>query len=87
VPHPCRGGLVGDEEQGIAGHCHGDHGTLAHAPRKLMGIFGRVSRFSAFKFEEGEPGEVAEIALFLASPESRLINGAVILADRGWNAY
>jgi NAD(P)-dependent dehydrogenase (short-subunit alcohol dehydrogenase family) len=49
--------------------------------------FGRVSRFSAFKFEEGEPGEVAEIALFLASPESRLINGAVILADRGWNAY
>ncbi|MDR2070671.1 MAG: SDR family oxidoreductase [Treponema sp.] len=52
-----------------------------------MGIFGRVSRFSAFKFEEGEPGEVAEIALFLASPESRLINGAVILADRGWNAY
>lgn len=35
----------------------------------------------------GEPGEIAAIALFLASEESSFINGAVITADAGWTAY
>lgn len=35
----------------------------------------------------GEPEEIASIALFLASDESRYINGAVIVADGGWTAY
>ncbi|MBE6494082.1 MAG: SDR family oxidoreductase [Methanosphaera stadtmanae] len=34
----------------------------------------------------GEADEIAEIALFLASDESSLINGAVITADGGWTA-
>lgn len=35
----------------------------------------------------GEPEEIASIALFLASDESSFINGAVIRADAGWTAY
>ncbi len=33
-----------------------------------------------------EPRDIAELALFLASDESRFINGAVITADAGWTA-
>jgi NAD(P)-dependent dehydrogenase (short-subunit alcohol dehydrogenase family) len=35
----------------------------------------------------GEPGEIAELALFLASGKSGFINGSVITADGGWTAY
>ena len=35
----------------------------------------------------GEPAEIAELALFLASDRSSLINGTVIIADGGWTAY
>ncbi|MGZ4948280.1 MAG: glucose 1-dehydrogenase [Halobacteriota archaeon] len=35
----------------------------------------------------GEPEEVAKLALFLASDEASLINGAVVTADAGWGAY
>ncbi|MBX6351937.1 MAG: SDR family oxidoreductase [Thermoflavifilum sp.] len=35
----------------------------------------------------GKPDEIARIALFLASDDSSMINGAVIVADAGWTAY
>ncbi|WP_100010158.1 glucose 1-dehydrogenase [Lentibacillus sediminis] len=35
----------------------------------------------------GEAGEVADIALFLASDDSRFVNAEVIRADAGWLAY
>lgn len=35
----------------------------------------------------GEPEEIAQLALFLASDESSFINGQVIAADAGWTAY
>ncbi len=35
----------------------------------------------------GKPSDVANIALFLASEQSHLINGIVITADGGWSAY
>jgi NAD(P)-dependent dehydrogenase (short-subunit alcohol dehydrogenase family) len=35
----------------------------------------------------GKPEEIASIALFLASKDSSMINGAVITADAGWTAY
>ena len=35
----------------------------------------------------GQAEEVARLALFLASDEASLINGAVVTADAGWGAY
>jgi NAD(P)-dependent dehydrogenase (short-subunit alcohol dehydrogenase family) len=35
----------------------------------------------------GEPMEIAQVALFLASDDSSFVNGTVITADSGWTAY
>ncbi|WP_010272172.1 SDR family oxidoreductase [Paenibacillus senegalensis] len=34
----------------------------------------------------GQPEEIAQVALFLASDESSFVNGAVVAADAGWTA-
>ncbi len=34
----CGGGFIGDQQFGLAGKRHGDHGALAHAARELMGV-------------------------------------------------
>ncbi|MDR3280447.1 MAG: SDR family oxidoreductase [Synergistaceae bacterium] len=49
--------------------------------------FARNSRCSAMGPGEGEPSEIAQIALFLASPASSIVNGAVIVGDRGWTIF
>ena len=46
-----------------------------------------VSSWRAYPFGSGEPEDIANIALFLASDESRLVNGAVIPAEGGISAY
>jgi NAD(P)-dependent dehydrogenase (short-subunit alcohol dehydrogenase family) len=35
----------------------------------------------------GEPEEIAQLALFLASDDASLINGAIVTADAGWGCY
>lgn len=35
----------------------------------------------------GDPDEVAKVALFLVSDESRYLNGSCVVADAGWAAY
>ena len=40
-----------------------------------------------YPFSVGEPIDIANIALFLASEESRMVTGAVITADGGRSAY
>lgn len=46
-----------------------------------------ISTFQSYPFGVGEPEDIANIALFLASDESRMINGAVIPAEGGISAY
>lgn len=46
-----------------------------------------TGRVREYPFWVGEPEDVANIALFLASDESRLITGASIQADGGRSAY
>ncbi|CAN5306584.1 SDR family oxidoreductase [soil metagenome] len=49
--------------------------------------FAKLNLGLATNIRMGEPDEIAEIALFLASEKSGLINGSVIVADAGWTAY
>ena len=48
---------------------------------------GSVDTFESYPFGVGEPEDIASIALFLASDESRMVNGAVIPAEGGISAY
>ena len=46
----------------------------------------RTTAFHALSPATLAPSDIASLALFLASDESRMINGAVIAADAGWTA-
>lgn len=48
---------------------------------------GSVGTFESYPFGVGEPKDIANIALFLASDESRMVNGAIIPAEGGISAY
>lgn len=48
---------------------------------------GRVLTGTSSAPRNGSAQEVANIALFLASDESSLVNGVTLLADAGWSAY
>lgn len=57
-------------------------------PRERMDPAGamRAQEFAALIPAFLDPMDIASLALFLASDESRLINGAIIPADGGWKA-
>ena len=40
-----------------------------------------------YPYSKGDPGDIAEIAVFLASDESRMITGTTIAADGGRSSY
>jgi len=46
----------------------------------------RAGAYAALIPEVLHPEEIAQLALFLASDESRHVNGAIIPADAGWTA-
>ena len=46
-----------------------------------------VATYKKYEFGSGEPDDIANVALFLASDESRMVNAAVIPADGGISAY
>jgi len=58
---------------------------VARKPAKERG--GTISAYESYPFGVGEPEDIANIALFLASDESRMVNGAVIAAEGGISAY
>jgi NAD(P)-dependent dehydrogenase (short-subunit alcohol dehydrogenase family) len=43
--------------------------------------------FKSYPFGMGQPEDIANIVLFLASDESRMVNGAIIPAEGGISAY
>jgi NAD(P)-dependent dehydrogenase (short-subunit alcohol dehydrogenase family) len=47
----------------------------------------RMAIQKMYPFSVGEPQDIAAIALFLASDESRMITGVTIAADGGRSAY
>lgn len=50
--------------------------------------FGGIDNVAAhYPFAVGEPEDIANVALFLASDESRMVNGAAIPAEGGFSAY
>ena len=50
--------------------------------------FGGIDNMtSRYPFGVGEPEDIANVALFLASDESRMVNGAAIPAEGGMSAY
>lgn len=62
----------------------------------ISNTMGNIDMAAMQVFQEGagtqrrepvDPVEVASIALFLASDESKFINGTVITADGGWTSY
>jgi NAD(P)-dependent dehydrogenase (short-subunit alcohol dehydrogenase family) len=57
-------------------------------PRERLDPAGsaRAGEFAALIPAYLVPDDIATLALFLASDESRHINGAIITADAGWNA-
>ncbi len=57
------------------------------ARKPSEGREGTISTFESYPFGVGEPEDIANIALFLASDESRMVNGAVIPAEGGISAY
>ncbi|WP_026583135.1 SDR family oxidoreductase [Bacillus sp. J33] len=48
--------------------------------------FGRTKAVQGVMPRIGQPEEIAQVALFLASDESSFVNGTVIVADGGWTA-
>jgi NAD(P)-dependent dehydrogenase (short-subunit alcohol dehydrogenase family) len=46
----------------------------------------RAQAFAALAPAYLEPGDIAALALFLASDDARSINGAIVPADAGWAA-
>ncbi len=57
------------------------------ARKPSEGRKGTIDTFESYPFGVGEPEDIANIALFLASDEARMVNGAVIPAEGGISAY
>jgi NAD(P)-dependent dehydrogenase (short-subunit alcohol dehydrogenase family) len=50
--------------------------------------FGGIDNMAQqYPFAVGKPEDIANVALFLASDESRMVNGAAIPAEGGFSAY
>ena len=75
-------------EKGIRVNCIAPGGINTEIAASMgmpnMGGFGNVKKLLAIAPPTGNPEDIANAALFLASDESSYINGAVITVDGGW---
>ena len=62
------------------------YGT-AGQPGQIVDRQDGAGRVKDYPFWLGQPDDIANVALFLASDESRMITGASIAADGGRSAY
>jgi len=76
--------VLSDRVQGRMGL--GDDVPLDERVEKAMGMNERLVDHR-HPFGYGVPADIANVALFLASDESRMVNGAVIPAEGGASAY
>lgn len=56
----------------------------AKVDQEALGVFGRWHALAPGTLQ---PDDIANLALFLASDEARMINGVVVPADAGWSAF
>ena len=63
------------------------YGENTDAPKTEQQKAASHDMLSRYPFAVGRPEDIANVALFLASDESRMINGAVIPAEGGMHAY
>ena len=47
----------------------------------------RIALKTLYPFSVGQPSEIASVAVFLASDEARMVNGATMAADGGRSSY
>jgi NAD(P)-dependent dehydrogenase (short-subunit alcohol dehydrogenase family) len=62
-------------------------GETMDAPATTPQTRGIKVDWKQYPFATGQPEDIANVALFLASDESRMITGAIIPADGGLSAY
>jgi NAD(P)-dependent dehydrogenase (short-subunit alcohol dehydrogenase family) len=76
----CPGVVLTDRVKGRFGDKPEDLETGAG---KVLSTF----RMDKYPFGVGQPEDIANVALFLAADESRMVNGSFIAADGGMSAY
>ena len=70
----------------VAGAVNTSIGTSMDPSKFDQEAFGRYSKYHAITPGQLQPEDIANLALFLASDESKMINGALVAADAGWSA-
>ncbi len=74
-------GTVRTERQ-IARYENKDFVEKSNAAAKERAVFQKL-----YPYSRGEPDDIAAIAVFLASDESRMLTGTTIAADGGRSSY
>ena len=70
----------------VAGAVNTSIGTSMDPAKMDQEALARYSTYHALAPGQLQPEDIADLALFLASDESKRINGALVAADAGWSA-